>query len=168
MKIILFRGRPGAGKTTLSSILAKEINAPVLRKDDIYDVAAELLSTHQDCNKLSYNSLYQILASNTQTNCTFILDYPFQTTEDLAVIKNWCLERGVELKSILVTCTDEKLWADRFNVRSINPAPNQLITNFDTLKEHYGNIQITPEPTELLVDTAQDQDSILEVIRKFI
>lgn len=168
MKIILFRGRPGAGKTTVSNELAKKTSAPILRKDDIYDVAAQYVLEHQIRNKVSYGALYAILESNIGTDCVFILDYPFQSSEDVAIIENWCKERAIELKSIVVTCTDEELWAKRFNVRADNPLPNQLITNFEDLKKHYGTMQIIPQEDELLVDTVEPTSVVLEKVLDFI
>lgn len=168
MKLILFRGRPGAGKTTISNLLSKEEDLPILRKDDIYDVAFEFIEDHTTKNKISYGSLYAILETNKASGCTFILDYPFQTTDDLSIIKQWCTTNDVELKSILVTCSNEALWAERFNVRASNPKPNQLLTNFEKMKEYYGAMQLTPELNELFIDTVNNQNTILEQIKTFI
>ena len=37
MNIYIFRGKSATGKTTLTNILSRKINVPVLRKDDIFD-----------------------------------------------------------------------------------------------------------------------------------
>ena len=168
MKLILFRGRPGAGKTTVANSLSKETNMPILRKDDIYDVASEFIEDHQTKNKISYGSLYKILESNIQTEGTFILDYPFQTVDDLSIIKKWCEGRNIELKSILVTCSDESVWAERFNVRAENPKPNQLLTNFEAMKKHYGTMQLIPMEGEVMIDTNKPQEILLSEVRALI
>lgn len=168
MKIILFRGRPGSGKTTLSHAFAEKTHFPILRKDDFYDPVSNYIEEHQKRNILSHNILYKVLQSNTHTETTFILDFAFQTSNDYSLIKNWCIERGIEFKSILVTCSDEKVWAVRFNKRANNPAPNQLITNFDELKKHYGTMEIESEGNELMVDTVDSVEVLIQKVEKFI
>jgi broad-specificity NMP kinase len=61
MKIILFRGRPGVGKTTISDAFTRDLNYFLLRKDDLYDISSQLLSDHNDRNKIAYKSLYKLL-----------------------------------------------------------------------------------------------------------
>ncbi|MFA6301319.1 MAG: AAA family ATPase [Candidatus Paceibacterota bacterium] len=168
MKIILFRGRPGVGKTTISNILSKKTGIPVLRKDDIYDVVSEFIESHQVRNKISYGSLYAILESNIKTNCSFIIDFPFHSIEHFSIIKKWCGEKEVELNSILVICSDERIWAERFNERTKNPKPNQLITNFEKMKENYKDMEVIPEKGELVVDTVKTPEVLLIEINTFI
>jgi tRNA uridine 5-carbamoylmethylation protein Kti12 len=167
MKIILFRGRPGTGKTTLSHLFAEQTNFPILRKDDFYDPISLYVNEHRDRNKLCHEILYSVLESNKHSDATFVLDFAFQNQSDFFIIKTWCIERNVELKSILVTCSDEKLWATRFNKRAENPAPNQLITNFEGLKNHYGNMEVISEAGELVVDTVESVESLLVLVRDF-
>jgi tRNA uridine 5-carbamoylmethylation protein Kti12 len=168
MKIILFRGRPGTGKTTLSEALAQQTNFSILRKDDIYDVTSVFIAEHDIRNKISYNALYKILESNSKNDLVFIVDYPFQYPGDLEIIKNWCIDKKVVLKSILVTCSDEKLWAQRFENRSKNPTPNQLITDFESFKKLYGTMQLPPEKDELFIDSINSLDSIIPQVIDFV
>ncbi len=169
MKIILFRGRPGAGKTTLAKVFAAQENHPLVSKDDLYDPLVGYVKEHSERNKLSYQLLYQILENNLHTNVVFVLDFPFQRDEDFAIIDSWCKEKKVALTSILVTCSDETLWAERVNKRAKNPKPNQLITDFSELKEHYGgDMQLLPKPGELLVDSVDALDVLLQQVTPFI
>lgn len=39
-EVILLRGRPGVGKTTVSNGLQARLHIPIIRKDDIYDAVA--------------------------------------------------------------------------------------------------------------------------------
>jgi hypothetical protein len=168
MRIILFRGRPGTGKTTLSTAFGYRENLPVLRKDDFYDAVSEFIAEHDARNRMSYRALYNVLASNSKTDSTFILDYPFQHAGDLGIVRKWSAEHGVMLKSILVTCSDEKLWARRLEARAKNPTPNQIITDFHSLRKLYGAMQITPEEDELSVDTVESIENILPKVVRFV
>ncbi len=168
MKIILFRGRPGVGKTTLSSVISKRHNIPVLRKDDIYHVSAKQIETHENRNDISYETIYKILEANVETDCTFILDCPFQYPGDLELIKTWSTTYNVRLLSILVTCSDEVEWAKRIAERDERPFSIHHFTDFERLKDFYGIMHLTPESGELLIDTVHPIETSIEKIEHFI
>ncbi len=167
MRIILFRGRPGTGKTTLTHAFAEKTHFPILRKDDIYDPVSEYVNEHSERNKASHGILYKILESNVHSNSTFVLDFAFQNSSDYSIIKNWCMERDVEFKSVLVTCSDEKLWAERLDRRAENPTPNQLITSFEGFKKHYGTMYVEPEQGELVVDSVKPVEEIIQAVLEY-
>ena len=168
MKIILFRGRPGTGKTTLTHAFAERTHFAVLRKDDIYDPVSEYIKEHSDRNKASHGILYKILESNIHSGTTFILDFAFQNSNDYSIIKDWCAERNIEFKSVLVTCSDEKLWAERLERRAENPTPNQLITSFEGFKKHYGTMHLEAEVGELVVDTVKLVEEIIPEVLEYV
>jgi hypothetical protein len=72
------------------------------------------------------------------------------------------------LKSILCICSDEKIWADRFNIRKLNPLPNQLITDFAELKNYYKDLSIKPIHDELVIDTIESVDSIVNKVVAYL
>ncbi len=160
--IILFRGRPGVGKSTVSNAFAKERKLPILRKDDIYDSAATYVGDHVVRNKISYDSLFKILESNISSGTSIILDYPFQRDEEVISLQVWCKERNLHLVSVLVTCSDREVWKQRFNKRSQNPSPNQLITDLDQLEQHYGDLHLNPMDGEIVVDTVESVETMLK------
>lgn len=50
-KIILLRGKAGVGKTFISNELAKRVNVPIIRKDDIFDTVFNYISDNVLRNK---------------------------------------------------------------------------------------------------------------------
>jgi broad-specificity NMP kinase len=76
-EVILLRGRPGVGKTTISNRLSSELNVPIIRKDDFYDVIANYNEDHEQRNKVAYGILFRLLQTNANTNMRYILDFPF-------------------------------------------------------------------------------------------
>jgi len=169
MKIVLFRGRPAVGKSTLANALAAQTMLSLLSKDALYDPLALFIEKHQDRNKAVHNVLYSILEQNKDREITFILDFPFQYDEDFLIISNWCNTRKVELKSVLITCSDERLWKKRLEARSENPTPNQLITDFSLLTQYYkGNMQLRPVNGELCIDTVEPVNSLLPKIVSYL
>ncbi|MNI15475.1 adenylate kinase [compost metagenome] len=168
-EIILFRGRPGVGKTTLSDHLSTQLNVPIIRKDDFYDVVAAYNDHHDQRNKVSYGILFKILESNKKINGRFILDFPFNQEDDMTMFSSWLRENNYHLKSILCICSNEEIWADRFHIRKDNPSPNQLITDFVELKKYYkGDLSIKPFENELVIDTIDALESILSKVTTYI
>lgn len=162
--IILFRGRPGVGKSTISDAFAKERKLPILRKDDIYDAAATYIEDHTVRNKISYDSLFKMLESNMPSGTSLILDYPFQKDEEVINLQKWCEDRGLRLVLILVTCSDRETWKSRFNLRAENPTSNQLITNLDELERHYGSLNLNPLGDEIVIDTVESVEATLKYL----
>jgi hypothetical protein len=74
----------------------------------------------------------------------------------------------VQLKTILVICSDEQIWSDRFKERAKNQAPNQLITDFEGFKARYKVMQLKPDDGELLVDTTRPQDQNISDVLSFL
>lgn len=168
MKLILFRGRPGTGKTFMSNLLSHRIDAPILRKDDIYDIISILEPAHYKRNSITYKLLYAILNTNRHTSPTLILDFPFQTPEDITGLRTWCSENKVTLRSILVTCSDETLWATRINRRAESPLPNQLIADFEELRHRYPELYLKADTGELLIDTVRPVEANLADVLSFL
>ncbi|WP_164545610.1 AAA family ATPase [Paenibacillus albus] len=167
-EIILLRGRPGVGKTTISNLLMVELNIPVIRKDDFYDVIAEYYENHELRNKVSYGILFRMLQTNAGSNKRFILDFPFNQEEEMRNFEQWVLNQNYILKSIRCICSDKKIWANRFNIRKLNPLPNQLITDFDELCHYYKDLSMKPMDGELVIDTVDSLDANVHRILAYL
>jgi len=157
-KIILFRGRAGVGKTTLSNELGRRLKIAIIRKDDIYDSISNYIQDHDTRNKFCYKLIYQIMQTNLNCNADLIIDAPFP---EILELQNWIYYNNGELKPILCVCSDENLWADRFNQRKLDPKPNNIITDFEEMKKHYGTLRINPIEGELVLDSSNDIEVLM-------
>ncbi|WP_309119313.1 AAA family ATPase [Paenibacillus sp.] len=167
-KVILFRGKSGTGKTTLSSELGRKLNLPVLRKDDIYDSIADFVHAHDSRNKICFDFLYRFLQNIIDANATIILDFGLNNSNDVYRLKNWIEDRGGELITLVCTCSDDSIWAERLSERGVNPLPNQLITNLSELKDHYKSFNSQHLDGELILDTVDDLDVLIEQVESFL
>lgn len=160
-KAIVFRGKVGVGKTTISNAVSQTLNIPVIRKDDIYDSLAAYVEGHEIRNSACYDILYKIIETNLSNGLDVIVDAGFHRLEDILQLKNWTLEKNVILISLLCICSDESVWAERFNKRGMDPKPNNLITDFNALKLHYGDIKMEALVGEKILDTIDSIDDLV-------
>lgn len=89
-------------------------------------------------------------------------------TDGVMRFKTWIEERGGELITFLCTCSDDSIWSERLAERSLNPLPNQLITNLSELKEYYKNFKTENLEGELILDTVQEIKSLTDRVETFI
>ena len=161
-KVIVFRGKAGVGKTTLSNEISRMLNIPVIRKDDIYDSIANYVDNHELRNKACYNTLYKLLETNISNGLDVIVDAGFHHLDQALQLKSWALSKNAIFVPFLCICSDEELWTERFNKRSLNPKPNNLITNFRVLKSHYKDLKTEALKNEKILDSIKSIDNLVE------
>ena len=164
-KVITFRGKAGVGKTTLSDAVAQKLNIPVIRKDDIYDAVAPFLYEHEFRNKICYDVLYKMIETNIINGVDIIVDAGFHDLDVALKFRDWVQNKNAQFKSFLCICSKQEVWAERFNRRSLDPKPNNLITDFETLKCHYKNMDTEALSNETSLDT---MDNIENIVNKVV
>ena len=68
-------------------------------------------------------------------------------------MKEFCENQNVLFTSVLVTCSSETEWRNRFKERSKNPKPNQTITDYDEIKNYYGSMYVESVVDEFIFDS---------------
>jgi adenylate kinase family enzyme len=157
-RVILFRGKPGVGKTTTSNAVSKLLNIAILRKDDIYDGISRNVTDHEIRNQICDVLLKNLIKTNIENNCDIIVDNSCHYINQFQDFKKWVEIQNGELKSILIICSNEETWKNRFSKRKLNPKPNNIITDFETLKEHYGSLKTESVEGELMLDSINEME----------
>jgi len=158
------------GKTYISDRLAKVLRMSVIRKDDIFDSLVNYIEDIPTRHEASINVLNELIDTNINNGSDMIIDCPLHNNERLLRLIDAYELRGAILKPILVICTDNRLWAERFNMRKINPLPNQIITDFHDMMKHYDRRAIVTEAidNELVIDGSKDCESVIQLIEAYI
>lgn len=164
----MFRGRAGAGKTTISNALGKRLNIAVIHKDDIYDTVAKSITDRAVRNKICFDILRNILQSALNCQAHIIIDFGHNNLDDVEKLQLWIESREGELKPILCVCDDDGIWKERLNQRKLNPLPNQALTDIEDLKAHYANMRTGVLPGELVLDTTISIDILLDKAVRYV
>ena len=109
-----------------------------------------------------YFFIFNVLDNYISCGIDVMVDTSWHYLNQVVSFNEWVTKKNAKFKSILCICSDEKLWAERFNQRKINPKPNNLITDFDDLKNHYQDLKTEHIVDELILDTVYPLDVLVD------
>lgn len=148
MKIIVIHGLPGSGKSTLSHLISKKTNLPLLSKDEIREGLFEKYGfrSHAEKQKLS-NEADKILLNQ--------IDFYFKKNMDIIVdkyVRNWkpyesLFLKGVDVKIIYLSAP-AKVLAARYHKRVLDSKGRALSARTQDIYPFVqGKSHLTPDMT---------------------
>lgn len=162
--LILLRGKPGTGKSTLANVLGRRMRAAVIDKDDIKDV---LDARYRDefVGGMTYDIMLRIadrcLAQGVSVICDSPLAFPDLHQRALAI----AARHGMPVRTVRLQCSDLDQWRERIEARKGSDMPQHRIATFEDARLH------APEryhvPDELVVDTSNPIDQTVASILAF-
>ena len=128
-RVVLLRGMPGVGKTTLARNIAKELGYPLIVKDDVRDVLHRLESrvstgmlfldgspARLDTNADSYDVMYLVARTQLECGLNVIVESPLGTHE--RYVRFCKLAEDFGATPFLLDCTmDLESWKRRLRNR---------------------------------------------------
>lgn len=153
MNIYFFRGISATGKTTLSNIISRRTNIPVLRKDDIFDALSGHITDRTLLNRASYDILAHQIQTSIDNGADIIIDVALPDKNDLKKFLDKIDFKGAAIRKYFCVCSDDMIWASRVEERLQNPQPNQYFRSVKEIMEHYERLSIAAEPDEIVLDS---------------
>ena len=145
--MILFRGYPGIGKTTLALELCRSLRWPLLSKDDVKDPLVE--SGLIECNDATYPVLKRLLETQLQCGLSCVIETPLGRRD---LYDMFCETAPTfNARVILLDCVlGETEWKVRLLERAKHQPPDcQKPKDPDKVLEHYGKgIKFACDPSE--------------------
>jgi predicted kinase len=160
--LILLRGKPGTGKSTLANALGRRLRAAVIDKDDIKDVL-DRRYRDEHVGGLTYEVMLRIadrcLSQGIHVICDSPLTFPDLHRSALEI----AARHGVPVKTVRLRCLDE--WRRRVESRRGQETPEHRVTSFDDPQlfheEGYGIAD------ELVIDTSKPIEEVVEAVLSF-
>lgn len=166
MNLYMFRGKSATGKTTLTNLLSKRLNVPVVRKDDIFDTLSKYEDNIGTLNGASYDILARQIQTCIDNQSDVIVDIALQHTPSLLMFLEKIDFKNAIVHRFFCDCSDDEIWLDRWSERLKNPLPNQYFKSIDEIVEHYGKCEIVPLDNEVVLDSVLAVDELMDKIIK--
>ncbi len=116
--LILLKGKPGVGKSTIASLLAKKINCPVLHKDDLNDLVFSFFGANSKTSGLVYEIIgYFVKNLSTIVERSIVVDCSLSTKKNYLLFKKLSHKINFKLTVIEVVMPNKKELEKRLNQR---------------------------------------------------
>ncbi len=156
MQLIMFKGFPGSGKSTLSRALSRQLHWPLIDKDDVKDMLSELVP---DADGLAYDVMLNIVRRQLLQGLNVICDSPLTHLVTYEQAQHITQKTHADLAIVECFCSDERLWSERVNARKSYGLPSHHMIDWETIQEYRSkNHEEASFPIthpHLLVDTAR-------------
>ncbi|XP_021856499.1 uncharacterized protein [Spinacia oleracea] len=172
--IILMKGHPGTGKSTIAAVISAALRCPLIDKDDIRDATLCLSSAANSTalNNLSYDAMWRVVSTQIKLGLSVVVDSPLSHRRHLESALHIA---GESHRVLIVECvpSDEAEWRRRLELRGAEeegvghkPATWQdierLLVGYDGCTEYD-----VGEIPKLIVDTTA-LDGVLFSVFEFI
>ena len=164
MNIYILRGKSATGKTTLTDMLSRKINVPVLRKDDIFDQLSKRETDIAVLNSVSYDILAKQIQTCIDNQSDVIVDIALQHTPSLSGFVGKIDFRDSTIYRFFCDCSDDNIWLERWRIRLENPLPNQYFKSIDEIVEHYSKCEIEPLNDEIVLDSILPIEKLIDIV----
>jgi predicted kinase len=155
MKLIIFSGLPGTGKSKLADHASRELSIPIVAKDWIEAILWQNnIHTAQNSGAIAYDMMTALAKEQLERNLSVILDSVATTQTIRDEWRSLAQKYDAEFVVIECICSDEDLHKNRLGVRkrNIDGWPELTWDNVLEVKSHY----VPWEYERLTLDSAND------------
>ena len=164
MKLIIFSGLPGTGKSTLANRLAREMHLPLLCIDDVIGEVSDGAGIPFWDSKVAI--LMRLTEAQLSLGLSVVVDSVFmnmdrQHAQELA--RNY----SARFYPIYVFLSDDKVWERRVNERR-DEMNHKHVATWERIQHQRERFQAWEPGTALFVDSLAPVDQNYEMVLRFV
>ena len=165
--LLLLKGHPATGKSTLANALARRLGWPLIDKDDIKDHTYQL----PDGGHLSYAIMWQIVRHQLAIGLSVLVDSPLSYPTTYATGQALATEFRTKLL-VVETALGDALWQARLDQRMLEAQTHRTSSwaNMQQLLTDYNASWCYPIDAQhhIIVDTSQPPAQLVQRIIDFL
>ena len=168
--LIVMRGGPGAGKSTLARAIARSLRIPLIDKDDIKDIIDPAMAETKVAGMLAYECMWRVAERQLALGMSAIADSPL--TGEMGYQRMATLRERYNMPVLVIhcACSDDTLWRERIEARQAIP---DLPAHHTTHWPGIAALRAFDQPAHpwdpvLTLDTAAASKSLLSTALAFI
>ena len=165
--LLLLKGHPGTGKSTLAAALARQLGWPLVDKDDIKDYIYHL----PQGNVLAYEIMWQLTRRQLEIGLSVVVDSPLSYPISYATGQELAAAYGVRLL-VIETRLPEDAWRARLELRSQQPQTHRVASwaaMQQALRDYAGCWRYSIAPEEhYVIDSSQAVDQLVQSIVTYL
>jgi len=117
--LLLMKGHPGTGKSTLARELARRLRWPLVDKDDARDALSALPGAHAaDLNALSYAVMWNGARTQLRAGLSVVVDCPLARRALFEAGRGLAGEWGASVAVVECEARDERVWREWLGERA--------------------------------------------------
>ncbi|GAC1654121.1 MAG: ATP-binding protein [Ktedonobacteraceae bacterium] len=169
MKLLMLKGFPGSGKSTIGRGLSKKLVWPLIDKDDIKDMFSEQIP---GADGLAYDVMLSIVRRQLLQGLNVICDSPLTFSMTYERAQAIATETTAHLVIVECFCSDERVWSQRVNARKERSLPKHHMIDWESVqayrRQHLAVATYPIMHPHLLVDTARPLDICISEIVEWL
>ncbi len=134
MLLVLMKGFPGSGKSTLSRALSRRLAWPLIDKDDVKDIADQHIQG--ETNGLAYDVMLNIVRRQLLQGLNVICDSPLTHPMTYERANTIAAETRASLVVVECICSDEQIWSQRITARKYRNLPAHHMTDWERVQAY--------------------------------
>lgn len=178
--LILLKGHPGVGKSTIAKDIASLLRCPLVDKDTARECLGSLSSSipGSELNIISYDIMFGYVAAQLSLGSIVVCDSPLSRIELFHRALSICHDNSADIVLIEVECLNESTWRHRLESRGQDQPYSHKPKTWDELQSlisgyqgahHWSNSikedKVGGVPCRLLKVDTSDQDSVDQLMQ---